>query len=204
MGLNITIEILGRTQRPFIYPLNIWGESAPAKSKKWMIYSGKSIDEDTDSCWPSTIGVIKELVDGLPTRPREPFTTRHSYVSLSDYEKYIDDQKKKGAIISMLKRAYSALAQSHRELRYSHEKMKNRENKRDKFFAKIWKGLKGLWKVLKPKDKLLSPRDESDDKVPAAWLDSNDVGGGGYDARPRVTIVIYAVTWITFTIFMFF
>lgn len=34
---------------------------------------------------------IKGLVSNLPQGQREPFTTCHSYVSLSDYERYLED-----------------------------------------------------------------------------------------------------------------
>ncbi|KAF3655452.1 hypothetical protein FXO37_15941 [Capsicum annuum] len=146
LGLRSTPRINGCTQRP-IYPLKIWGEGAPGKSKKRKINLGKSIDEDRGPCGTSIIGlfkkilvemgVIKELVDGLPQGPAESSTTNHSYFSQYNYEKYLNDQKKHEATISRLERAYSSLAHSHRELKDSHEKMKKGEKKRDKFFTKI-------------------------------------------------------------------
>lgn len=63
---------------------------------------GNSTCEEPASCSPSTAGhledigadirAIRELVSRFPQRPREPCTTRHSYVSRSNYEKYWEDQ----------------------------------------------------------------------------------------------------------------
>lgn len=85
--------------------------------KKRKIDLGKSIDKDRYSCRPSTtvqfeeisieIKVINDFVAGYPTRLGESNTTY--YIAQSDYEKCMKDQKKLGATISRLERAYSSL-----------------------------------------------------------------------------------------------
>lgn len=106
--------------RTTIYPLKIRGEDVHGKRKKRMIDLGKSIDKDADSCRPSIIGPleeilmemrkIKELVYGLTIVPGEPFTICYSYIAQSDYKKCIKVQKKQGATSYKFERAYSSLA----------------------------------------------------------------------------------------------
>lgn len=109
-----------------IYPLKIWVEGALGKYKKKKIDLGKSTCEDPKSYRPDRadlfeeIGIdlnfIREFVWGLPKGSGEPFTTHHSYVAQSDYEKYLKDQQMHGATISRLEKAYSSLAEFHRKI----------------------------------------------------------------------------------------
>lgn len=124
--------------------------------------------------------VIRELVAGLPQGPGES-SWGSANISKDDFQKYINDQKKKGDHLKALEKAYRELTKKHGELstshgilEKSHTRMVKREKKRDKFFTRMWKGVKGIWKVLKPQDRLPSSRAVDPDDVPTEWPEEEE------------------------------
>ncbi|KAF3612871.1 hypothetical protein FXO38_36569 [Capsicum annuum] len=124
---------------PRIFPLKFRGEGDLGQGKKRKMDSKKSSQHDMGSCRPSSVNPldnisgqireVRELVSRLPQGPGEPSTTRHSYMTPSDYDIYCEEQKKQGATIFGLKRAYAALVGSHRDLKKSYMNIVKREKK---------------------------------------------------------------------------
>lgn len=74
----------------------------------------------------SQMQMMRELVSKLPQGVDESSTSRHSYITQSDYNIFVEDQKAHEATIFKLEQAYSSLAWYYPDLYDSHNNIRRR------------------------------------------------------------------------------